>query len=62
MAMTIKSAKKVAKRNWSLDKFGRAVKHAAKKAGIKKVSETRLKTCYDEGVTVRDTVEVLRGA
>lgn len=59
--MTLKKAKKVGKRSWSLDKFSKAVKNRCKKLGVQ-FSATKVKTCYDGNVTVSDTVSVLRGS
>jgi hypothetical protein len=58
--MTITKAKKVSKRSWSLARFSKAVK--AQCAALKiKVADARLKSCYEQGVTVRDTVAILKG-
>lgn len=59
--MTIKSAKKVAKRGWSLDKFTTKVTGAAKKAEVpaKKISKAKIAECYEGNVTVKDTVSIL---
>ena len=58
--MTLAKAKKVSVRNWSLDRFAKAVKDRAKKVGVK-TNEKKIKTCYESNITVHDTVEVLRG-
>jgi hypothetical protein len=60
---TIKQAKKVGKRGWSYKTFQASVNAAAKRAGVNmKGKMTRVQTCYDEGVTVRDTINVIRGS
>lgn len=62
--MTIKSAKKVAKRGWSFEKFSKAVsaRCKAREIPVKKVKSTTMRECYDKGVTVADTVTVIAGA
>jgi hypothetical protein len=60
--MTINKAKKVAVRGWSFEKFSASVTNAAKKAGISlKGKMTLVRKCYDEMLTVRDTVRVISG-
>lgn len=61
--MTIKKAAKVAKRGWSFAKFNASVIAEAKRLGVSiKGRATRIQACYDENVTVRDTVEVIKHA
>jgi hypothetical protein len=59
--MTMKKAKKVAKRAWSFDKFKDAVVNRAKKQEIAVAKAgPKIKTCYEGGVTVADTVKMLQ--
>jgi hypothetical protein len=60
---TMKSAKKVTKRGWSYDKFQASVTAAAKRQDVSlKGKSSRVQACYEEGVTVRGTIDVLRDA
>jgi hypothetical protein len=58
--VSMKAATRVGKRNWSLDKFTEAVKKRCKRMGVPFV-QSRVDSCYDEGVTIPDTVRVMRG-
>jgi hypothetical protein len=60
---TIKQATKVGKRGWSYKTFQASVNAAAERAGVNmKGKMARVQACYDEGVTVRDTLNVIRGS
>lgn len=59
--MTMKKAMKVTKRGWSFKRFKEAVVNEAKRLGVSiKGRAERMQACYNEGVTVRDTVNVLQ--
>jgi hypothetical protein len=58
--MSISKAKKVGKRTWSYEKFQAAVAARAKRAGVSlKSKATLIKQCYEERVTVADTVALV---
>jgi len=62
MAAKKNELKKVATRNWSLDKFTKSVTKNARRQGVKKISPARVKAGYDRGETVRSTVKALAGS
>jgi hypothetical protein len=59
--VSMKSATRVGKRGWSLDKFTEAVKKRCKRMGVT-FTQSKVDACYEEGVTIPDTVNVLRNA
>lgn len=56
--MTLKSAKKVSTRNWSIEKFTQSVVAGCKRAGVTPL-KAKIQTAYDQGLTVRDTIALM---
>jgi hypothetical protein len=59
--MATKKLAKVAKRGWSLKKFSEAVARGAGRKTFKPAEKKHIEKCYDDNVTVRDTVATLGG-
>lgn len=53
------NAKKVSKRSWSFDRFKQSCAAEAKRLGVK-LNATKLKSAYEDGLTVRAAVEACK--
>jgi hypothetical protein len=61
--MTTKKAAKVSVRKWSFERYRESVLAACKRAKVAvKGRMSFIQSCYDEQVTVRDAVSVVRDA